>query len=161
MSEYLLGVIGTVLLCSLLTAVAPEGKTSAVIKGMARLGCVLAIIAPVLQFFKTGEVGKFTDDFFMQSGIETDKEFIQYYSELRIRETESALERELSEKYSLETEVTLVWTMEAEEFDEIYIAEHIKIEKICVEVPRETTEEVKERVSAYLTKNYCSEVLIE
>ena len=50
LNDYLLCVIGTVLICSILTAIAPEGKTSAVIKGVARLTCVLAIISPVLNF---------------------------------------------------------------------------------------------------------------
>ena len=84
MNGYLLCVIGTVLVCSILTAITPEGKTSAVIKGVARLTCILAIIAPVLSFLKTGDVAVFNDknsqEFFLQEGIDGQVAFIQYYS---------------------------------------------------------------------------------
>ena len=55
-SGYLLTIIGTVLVCSLITAIAPEGKTTASVKGVAKLVCTLAIISPVLRFFKTGSI---------------------------------------------------------------------------------------------------------
>ena len=50
MNEYVLSVIGTVLIASVLTAILPEGKTSGIIKGITRLVCVVAIVAPVVSF---------------------------------------------------------------------------------------------------------------
>ena len=159
MNGYLLSVIGTVLLCSVLTSIAPEGKTASVVKGITKLVCILAIIAPVLQFFKTGSVEVFTDknsqDFFSSQGIEGEKAFIQYYSEMRIRQTEQALEQEILEKYALESEVCLVWGMYGIQTEEI------RIQEIRIQLPENADEEVKQSMWEYLTENYCSEVLIE
>ena len=156
MSGYLLCVIGTVLLCSVLTAITPDGRTSTVIKGVARLACVLAIIAPVLNFLKTGDVSVFGDknsqEIFSQEGIEGEGAFIQYYSEMRISQTQQALEREIKDKYSVFAEVCLLWSL---------VEGEIRIDEICVKLPEKTGEEVKRAVWTYLTKNYCSEVLIE
>ena len=165
MTEYLLSVIGTVLLCSVITAIVPEGKTTSVVKGVAKLACVLAIVSPVLQFFKTGNDFGLTDKnsqvFFEQSVIQTDEDFIQYYSEMRIRMTEQALANELSDLYAVVANVTLEWSLEKEAFANAYEAEAIRISKMCVDVPETLDEEVKGRMWEYLTKNYCSEVLIE
>ena len=156
MNDYLLCVIGTVLVCSILTGIAPEGRTSAVIKGVARLSCVLAIIAPVLAFLKTGDVSVFSDkngqEIFLQEGIEGESAFIQYYSEMRISQTESALQAELEEKYGVQAKVTLLWSQ---------IEEKIRIDEIRVRLLNKTSEGVKKEVWEYLTKNYCSEVLLE
>ena len=156
MNGYLLCVIGTVLVCSILTAITPEGKTSAVIKGVARLTCILAIIAPVLSFLKTGDVAVFNDknsqEFFLQEGIDGQVAFIQYYSEMRIEQTQQALQSEIKEKYNLDVEVVLVWRQEQEQ---------IRIDEIRLKLLKATDEEVVEKVWEYLTKNYCSEVLIE
>ena len=54
MNAYVLSVIGTVLISAVLTAIIPEGKTSKVIKGIARLACVLVIVTPIVQFFVKG-----------------------------------------------------------------------------------------------------------
>ena len=155
MNGYLLSVIGAVLLCSLITAIAPEGKTSASIKGIAKLVCILVIIAPVLRFFKTGDLRVFIDknrqEFFSEEVIEADGEFIEYYCEMRIEQTEKALEMELLEKYGVETECTLSCRIENE----------ICVEKICIKLPKDTDEEVKNAMRWYLKENYCSEVLIE
>ena len=156
MSGYLLCVIGTVLVCSILTAIAPEGKTSAVIKGVARLACILAIIAPVFNFLKKGEIAIFKDkngqEIFSQEGIDGEVAFIQYYSEMRISQTEQALQAEIEEKYEVFAEVTLAWSR---------VEEEIRVDEIRVSLPEKTGEEVRREVWEYLTKNYCSEVLIE
>ena len=155
MKEYLLRVIGTVLVCSLITVVSPEGKMSPSIKGTAKLICILAIIAPILSYFKTGALNTITDknrqDLFFETGIETDGGFIQYYSEIRVRQAEETLQKELYEKYELKSEVTLVWRL----------VQDIQIERICIKLLENTDEEVKMRMQRYLTENYCSEVLIE
>ncbi len=158
MNGYLLSVIGTVLLCSLLTAIAPEGKTSSIIKGMARLACILAIISPVLHFFKTGDLGKITDDL-QENGIRTDKSVIEYYSEMRASAAEEGIEKELAEKYGVEVEVSLAWSLALEKFGD-YEVEQIRVDGITV-YGDSLDEEVKENMRVYLRKNYCSEVLIE
>ncbi len=165
MSGYLLTVMGTVLLCTLLTAIAPEGKTSATIKGIARLACVLTIVAPVLQFFKSGSLqslfGEEGKNFFSQTVITEDESYIQYYSETRVSQTQTALEKELYEKYAIETEIIFEWKMETETFAKLYETELLKIERIRIGLSKDVTEEVKNAVGLYVTENYCSEVLIE
>ncbi len=160
MTGYLLSVIGTVLICSLLTAIAPEGKTSSLIKGVARLGCILVIVAPALAFFTGGKLGKIGENFFDQSGIETDGSFIQYYSERRVQDAEAALEKEIEEKYGLQTQVNAEWSLVKEAFGS-YSAEIVQIEKIRIVTPQRTGEEVKKAMREYVEKNYCSEVYIE
>ncbi len=161
MNGYLLSVLGTVLLCSLVTALTPEGKTAPVIKAIARLACVLTIISPVLRFFKTGSLEKNEGENFAESVITTDGAFIQYYSEARVRKTELALLKELQALCPSTKEVRLEWTLEKESFGGGYTVENIRIERICVALEGEVGWEVKENMSSYLTKNYCSEVLIE
>ncbi len=165
MNGYLLKIMGTVLLCALFTAILPDGKTSSVIKSMTRLACVLIIVAPILSFFKSGTLEDLLEgneeDFFAQSVIREDTEFIQYYSELRVQETQKALEEELSNKYSIAAKVELYWRMEVETFADVYATENIRVEGIRVETQGEVQEEIKQEVWRYLTKNYCSEVLIE
>ncbi len=161
MSGYLLSVMGTVLVCSLLTAIAPEGKTSSVIKGIARLACVLTIIAPVLRFFQTGSIGENAEGNFQENVIQTDESFIQYYSKERVQEAEVALQNDLKGRYDTDCDVRLEWLLEEENFGGHYTAEHIRITAIYVNVLENVNEEVKLDMSAYLTQNYCSEVLIE
>ncbi len=164
MNGYLLGVIGTVLLCSLLTAIAPEGKTSAAIKGIAKLACALAILAPVLRFFQSGDIDVLLgagEKNSSQTVIRTDEAFIQYYSERRVEETEAALETELLEKYAVAVEVDLTWRFDEESLGGKYSLEKIKIERIHIQTVEQTTEEVKHQMQTFVAKTYCSEVQIE
>ena len=168
MNEYLLCVIGTVLLSAVLTAIAPDGKTSSVIKGAAKLACILAIVSPVMNFFATGEMqaGKIwgveenSTTNFSQIGIQTDGEFIKYYSEMRIRHTQTALEKELWNDFNAKTTVLLDW--ERKDFQSgRYEESAVCITKINVTCENEIGEEVKQKMWEYLKTNYCSEVLIE
>ncbi|MBQ5930220.1 MAG: hypothetical protein IIX02_05455 [Clostridia bacterium] len=164
MSAYVLSVIGTILLCAILTAVLPDGKTSTVIKGLARLACVISIVMPVLIFFQSGEwsVGEiFFQEDFSKSVIQTDEAFIQYYSEMRVRETQTNLQEELFKEFSVKSNVKIAWSMENTEYAERYEEYKIKITQIHVENREKQTEEVERAMWVYLTENYCSEVLIE
>ena len=77
MSGYLLSVVGIVLFTSILLAIVPTGKTSEIVKAIARLACVVTILAPIVQFFVSdGEFGTF----FVESSIQTESTFIQYSS---------------------------------------------------------------------------------
>ena len=165
LSEYLLCVIGTVIVSAILTAILPEGKTSGLIKTITRLACILAIVSPVLRFLRVGELSfggmENSKEIFSQSVIEGEEAFIEYYSEMRIRETERALERELSERYGLDTEVTLLCEKQTETVDGKYPSNRIKIKEIRVKLKKLSNEEVLKKMWEYLKKNYCSEVLIE
>ncbi len=164
MSGYVLSVIGTVLLCAILTAILPSGKTGTVVKAVARLACVISIVMPVLGFFQSGEwsVGKiFFQGDFAEEVIQMDEGFIQYYSEMRVREAQSALQRELLDEFGVETEVEICWTTEFGEFAEYYQEQKIKITRIRVSNTEKQSGEVVSAMWEYLTKNYCSEVLIE
>lgn len=152
MNGYLLSVIGTVLIAALLTAIAPDGKTSGLIKAIAKSACLLAIVAPIPSYLNSGNSDEKNADLqtiFSQTVIETDEDFIKYYSEMRIRATAQALEAELKEKFSVVASVELEWSNESDE---------IKITKIIV---RTENGEANTAMWEYLTKNYCSEVMIE
>lgn len=107
MNGYLLSVIGTVLFCSILTAVMPQGKTATMVNAIARLACIIAILAPIPAYL-SGE--QFV--FFGETVIETDNEFIKYCSELRVQEAGKKLEDELNERYDTQLSVTLLWGWE-------------------------------------------------
>ncbi|MBQ3221344.1 MAG: hypothetical protein IJB34_05230 [Clostridia bacterium] len=162
MSGYLLSIIGTVLLCALLTSIIPEGKTGNTIKGIAKLACLLVIIAPIPRFLRSTDLfdkirkegTENGEKKLEQSVIMTDGSFIDYYCEMRIRNAESVLREEILSKYSLETAVTLYWSFEDTSGD-------IRIDKIRIETQTPITEEKKKEMLDYLKKNYCSEVLIE
>ena len=155
MSGYLLTVIGSVLVCSLITAIAPDGKTSASVKGVTKLVCILAVIAPILNFFKMdsvqGLIDKNRQGIFYEDVIEVDGEFIQYYSEMRIQQTEEVLSEKLFERYSVSCEVWLDWSFEGD----------IRIERIVVKLLENVDEEVKGEMRLFLVENCCGEVLIE
>ncbi len=155
MNGYLLSVIGTVLITTVLVAILPEGKTSKVVQGIAKCVCLLAIVSPIpnlLKSVKSDEKDFNSQIIFSQTVIETDEDFINYYSEMRIRAAQEDLEREIKEKFSVQSEVTLAWEYESEE---------IRITAIRVRLQDERSEEEKTSMWEYLTKNYCSEVLIE
>ncbi len=165
MNGYLLTMIGMILISSILTALTADGKTSSIIKNMTKIACIVVIISPILTFFQKGEIvweqSENNNDFFSQSVIESENTFIKYYSELRIEQTEKALEKELFEKFSKNVSVKLDWERQKESFQEKYTVDGIRILKIHIISKEKLDEEVKNEMSAYVTKNYCSEVKIE
>ena len=155
MKEYLLAMIGTILISSVLTTLAAEGKTVSIIRNMTKLACLLVILSPVVKILERENLTKSNENsgnYFSETVIQTDEDFIQYYSELRIKSTEIALQNELLEKYEIPSKVSIFWEME--EYD-------IRIIKIKITPEEEQSEVVKREMWEYLTKNYCSEVLIE
>ena len=164
MNGYVLSVVGTILLCAVLTAILPDGKMAIVIKGVTKLACVISIISPILILLhkeKYAWTGKDNGRFFSETVIENDTDFIQYYSEKRIQETQSALECELKNKYNVSTQVTLSWQAVTETYANYYPWNKMQITQIYVQCEDLQSEEVKKNMWEYLTKNYCSEVLIE
>ena len=164
MSAYALSVVGTVLLSAILTMLVPEGKCSALIKGVAKLACVVVLIAPIPQYLKNdnffdlirGENVENTDVFFEENGITADESFIRYYCELRIAYTQKALEVDLQDKYAVSATVSLEW-----EFVNETDVDGLKITKIIVKTDENTTIGVKNDMTKYLSNTYCSEVQIE
>ena len=150
LDAYLLGVIGTILLGTFLTAILPEGKTSGIVRAMTRLVCLLVIISPVLNFLNN-ENGK-NEKNFVKSVIQTDESFIQYYCELRVQNAETAIQTELLQSFQTACKVSICWELKNDE---------IHVQKILLTVDKNCSEEVKARMCEYVTKNYCSEVLLE
>ena len=158
MSAYLLAVLGTILLSAILTGIIPEGKTSAMIKQMTRLACLLVITSPAITLFRnfTGKgIDEKTSGIFSEIGIETDNAFIQYYSQRRIENAERALELELNEKFQITCAVTLYCGEEMETTGDT------PIDGILVKIIENNHTGVETAVAEYVKKNYCSEVLIE
>ena len=160
MNGYLLSVIGTILVSAFVTAIAPDGKTSVVVKAITQLACILVIIAPILQFLQreySTNTTKNSQSNFIESVIQTDESFIQYYQEKRIRLTEQTIQDELFDKFDLQCSVQLEW-VETQTDDR---ERKIKITRIILSLENTIAEKEKERMCEYLTNNYCSEVLIE
>ena len=166
MRAYVLGVLGTVLFCSVLSAIAPEGKTASVVKGVTRLACVIVIISPVLHFFKIGEISSDCERvvcFFSESVIQTDKDFIKYYSDIRARLTADSIAEEIKEKYGIQTKVTLDLQTIKDTYAG-YAYERLQIVTIRLQLEGDNMEQNKEKqrdMQEFLKKNYCCEVLIE
>ena len=164
MSAYALSVMGTVLISAILTMLTPDGKCAGLVKGMAKLACVVVLIAPIPQFLKNdgffdfirGENVENTGIFFDENGITADESFIRYYCELRVEYTQTALESELKEKYGVNTLVKCLW-----KFENQTDTDGIKITKIYVYVDEEVSNKVKNEMAKYITDTYCSEVQIE
>ncbi len=162
LDAYLLCIIGTVLLSSLLTALLPEGRTSASVKAVAKLICLLAIISPIPSFLQMEGFFDGINDTnnenletnFPQTVIQTDESFIKYYCKMRVENAENVLQEELLKKFSVQVIVKIDWEYQSSNDD-------IKIVKIYVKTETELDEEAKKNMWDYLRKNYCSEVLIE
>ncbi len=163
MSGYVLSVIGTVLIASVLTVILPEGKTSGIIKGLTRVACVVAIVAPVVRFLQSKEdMGlKKTSAYFSENVIELDESFIQYYSETRVAQTEYALEEELVAKFQVPVSVEFTWIKTKETYADKYLLEGIQITQISIKKPADASEDTMKEMAEYVAENYCSEVLIE
>ncbi len=164
MNGYVLTVVGTVLISSILTMLIPEGKCSAMIKGVTKLACLIVLLSPIPKllgdetFFDVfrGENTENTDAFFRDSGLNADEPFIKYYCELRIRETQTAVEREIVDKFGVQSTVKLDWNFLGETD-----VDKLQITKITIQLQQAVSEEVQRKMCTYLTENYCSEVLIE
>ena len=134
MKGYVVSVIGIVIVSAVLSCIIPEGKTSSMIKGIAKTACVAVIVAPILQFFQSGEIPTFmyenAQENFLQSGIETDVGFIQYYSELQMTELEKYLKDQIQEQFDVRTTVQIDWKHTEQRYDNKYTYKEIEIIEI-------------------------------
>ena len=105
-----------------------------------------------MQSEKSKKLRSTDKNFFDESVITVDEDFIKYCSELRIAEAEKQIEAEILNKYSLMAKVTLEWRTEEDG--------RIKIGKILVNVSAETGEKTKEKLRNELTETYGAETEI-
>ncbi|MBE5752677.1 MAG: hypothetical protein E7343_01245 [Clostridiales bacterium] len=141
MTNYLLSVVGIVLISTVLTNILPLGKTTSLIKNILRLCAYLAVLSPIFEFANNGlnNGGNFFENYFSETVINTDESYIEYCSSKSINETERLIENRLKEEYSIDSTVTLVVEKVNESAD-------LKIEKIIVEIndiSSEKQEEIK------------------
>ena len=142
MKEYLLSVAGIVLFSSVLLTILPNGKTTELIKGIARLACLVVILAPIGQFLVEG---KDFNGIFAESGIELQTSFIEYSSKEKLAEAEKSLLKALQKEYPSTVSVKLVCENEEAE------SSLLRVEAIYVYVKEwsKTLEtELKERLMA-------------
>ena len=161
MKEYLLCVIGVVLLSALITMFLPEGKTSSTIKGVAKMLCLLCILSPIPQMLKglqgnTNSPEKDTEGDLETFVIDTDESFIKYYSQMRIQNAERLLEGEILEDYGVSCLVKITWEFN----EEIYDTDSIKIQSVQISCEN-ATEETAMRIKQDLKERYLLEVQIE
>lgn len=159
---YLLCIVGTTLLCSILTAILPEGKTNAFVKGVARLICLIAIVSPLPKFLQKEELFDFflsdsqenTQQELGETVIQTDENFIHYVSELRVKATESMLEQQVENVFQVECAIQLACTISPTDAS-------LLPDKIYLQFASDVEEEQVHLVVEYLRKQYLCEVLIE
>lgn len=150
MSGYLLSVVGIVLFTSMLLAIVPTGKTSEIVKAIARLACVVTILAPIVQFFvNDGEFGTF----FVESSIQTESAFIQYSSKTRVEEVEKILEEKIEVEFGVPVDVDCIWRIEQTQ-EGMYEGQNIRIEKVFVKTKTEELSDWKKTVEAFIQKEY-------
>ena len=150
MSGYLLSVVGIVLFASVLLAIVPTGKTSEIVKAIARLACVVTILAPIVQFFVSdGEFGTF----FVESSIQTESTFIQYSSKTRVEEVEKILEEKIEVEFGVPVDVDCIWHIEQTQ-EGMYEGQNIRIEKVFVKTTTEQSIEWKQTLEAFIQKEY-------
>lgn len=115
LSAYLLSIAGTVVVAAIVTAIASEGKTAALVKTAAKLACLLVVSQPIASYFvalKKGQISAFFDKTFSSDCVITiDESFIKYCSGIRIDDLQLTLERELFEKYALTCSAQIEWVL--------------------------------------------------
>lgn len=118
LSNYLLAIAGTVVAAAIVTAIAPEGKTAALVKTAAKLACLCVVSQPIASYFvalKKGEISAFFDKTFSADCVITiDESFIKYCSGIRIDSLRQTIEKELFEKYALTFSVQIEWELTEE-----------------------------------------------
>ena len=153
MTEYLMKIMGIVLIAVVLTNLLPTGKTSALIKNILRLCMYLCILTPAFYFFHSlgGNTKQtfleFFTDYFSESVIATDESYIKYCSEKSIQNAEKGIEKKILEEYGFTVEIELQASVETSTFE-------IKIVKGFLDRFGFTNEEILLNVCKDLEKEY-------
>ena len=153
MSQYLMELIGFVLIAVVLTNLLPTGKTSALIKNTVRLCIYLCILTPAFNFFlslkgkDTLSFAEIFTDYFSESVIPTDESYINYCSEKSIENAENILEKKILEEYGIIVAIELQASIETNTFE-------IKIERGFLNALNCTNEEVLREICKNLETEY-------
>ena len=152
MSEYLMEIMGIVLISVLLTNLLPRGKTSVLIKNTIRLCTYLCILTPAFDFFislngkSQPAFQEIFTDYFSETVIQTDESYIKYCSEKSIENAENCIEKTVFERYGERVEISLQAIL-TQSFE-------IKIEKGFLKAVDFTSQEKLEQIRKDLEKEY-------
>lgn len=102
MKEYVLNIVGAVLIASVTTIVLPNGKIGLLIQRMSKLLIVLFLIAPIVSFCMKGEF------LFLTTQITYDREILDSATALAEQSDERYIETVLYETFQVRTEVKVV-----------------------------------------------------
>ena len=108
-----------------------------------------------------GGESKNTGEIFSQTGIQTDGEFIQYYCEFRIKETQEKLREEIAEKFQIQTQITFVWEIQEDKVAGLYLSENLFIREAQILCLEQASESLKERIADYVKNTYGCGVRVE
>ncbi len=151
MTDYLLSIVGIVLISTILTNVLPPGKSATLIKNIVRLCLYLVILSPAYHFFQNelsnGEKN-FFQNYFSENVIQTDRDYIDYCSEKSIGETQRLLAQKLKEDYGIDADVLIIIETDtslstSQKIDGIRITSGELTEKIKREIERDFLNEFK------------------
>ena len=150
MSDYLLCVVGAVFIGAIINAILPDGKTAGMVKSSVKLLCLLVILTPIVRGISTKEF--MIENYFSQSVIKIDDNFIEYCSEKTISTAQTQLQKELFEKFA----VNAVVRLELDEGADGTTQGVLKIDCIYV-----SAVEFKNEIQEYLAMQYGCKVVIE
>lgn len=152
MSEYLMKIMGIVLIAVILTNLLPTGKTSVLIKNNLRLCMYLCMLMPAFDFFislkenNPSSVSEIFTNYFSETVIPTDELYIKYCSEISVENAENCIEKKILEKYGVTSEVTLQSVI-TDSFE-------IKIEEGFLKVGNFTNDELLQEICKDLQNEY-------
>ena len=148
MRAYLFAVAGTVIISAIVTAIAPEGKLSAMVKTAAKLVCLIVIAQPIARYFVSVKNGE-TSEFFEKTVLSADDDFIKYCSKIKVAAAEQAVETEIYQTYALRAKAQFRWKV-SETTDEIEILE------VCLTFGKEAAEQAEtiQRIQRELSEKY-------
>ena len=147
MSEYLLSIVGAILLSAVLTSILPEGKTLGMVKSVAKLVCVLVILSPFGKWLKNPI--QITENYFSQSVIKIDESFIEYCRENAIAQAEEQIEEEILQNFLLQSDVEFICKIGQDD--------GVSVTQMIVRIKGGECQEVEK----YLTEKYGYEVRME
>ena len=156
MSEYLLTIVGTTLFSSIIVAILPSGKTSELIKAIARTACLAVILSPIVTLFVDA---KNYNGIFVESGIQLHQNFIEYSCERRIQETEGVLLKDLDGRFDGISFVAVSCESQTVDWGG-YSVEEIRVTDILVETEYSFSEMEIQAVRDYLWNSYGCECSI-
>lgn len=101
MSGYILSIAGIILLSSVVTLIAPVGKTGKFIRGITKLACLAVLLAP---FTSLAEGKGFT---FSPATFQTDQAYLRNCATLAEEGEEAKIAAYLQEEFSVTAEVSV------------------------------------------------------